>query len=64
MGAQEGIMDTPGRRDQIRRLERRILCRIKEYQKVDTVEGSTPSEAQEVMAQEEPGMGSPGHPKS
>jgi hypothetical protein len=34
------------------------------HQKVEFVEGSTPSEAQEVMAQEEPGMGSPGHPKS
>jgi hypothetical protein len=31
---------------------------------VDTVEGSTPSEAQKLAAQEEPGMGSPGHPKS
>jgi hypothetical protein len=28
------------------------------------VEGSTPSEAQEVMAQEEPGMGCPGHSKN
>jgi hypothetical protein len=28
------------------------------------VEGSTPSEAQEVMAQEEPPMGSPGLSKS
>jgi hypothetical protein len=35
-----------------------------EHQTLDIVEGSTPSEAQEVMAQEEPGMGSPGHSES
>jgi hypothetical protein len=57
-------MDRPGRRERIRRLERRILYRVEEYQKVDTVKGLTPSEAQEVMAQEEPGMGSPGPSKS
>jgi hypothetical protein len=50
MGAQEEILDMPDRQSWIRRLERRILYRAEEYQKVDTVEGSTPSEAQEVMA--------------
>jgi hypothetical protein len=33
-------------------------------QTLDIVEGSTPSEAQGATAQEEPGMGNPGHPKS
>jgi hypothetical protein len=53
-----------GRRERIRSLERRILYRVEEYQKVDIVEGSTPSKAQKVAEQEEPGMGSPSHSKS
>jgi hypothetical protein len=38
--------------------------RVTNKQTLDLVEGSTTSEAQEVTAQEELGMGSPGHPKS
>jgi hypothetical protein len=63
MGAQEEILDTPNRQNWTRGLTRRILRRATERQTLDIVEGLTPSEAQEVMAQEEPGMGSPGHYK-
>jgi hypothetical protein len=57
-------MDTPGRQKWIEELKRWILRRVTEYQKLDLVEGSNPSEAQKVAEQEESGMGSPGHSKS
>jgi hypothetical protein len=64
VGAQEEILDTPDRQNWTRGITRRILRRATEHQMLEFVEGSTPSEGQEVMAQEEPGLGSPGHPKS
>jgi hypothetical protein len=58
-GAQEETMDTPGRQNWARGLKRRILRRITEYQELDIVEGSTPSEAKKetVLEWEEPDMG-------
>jgi hypothetical protein len=44
MGAQEEILDTPGRQNWTKGLKRRILCRVTEYQMLEFVEGSTPSE--------------------
>jgi hypothetical protein len=39
-------MDTPGRQNWIKGLKRRTLRCVTEYQKLDLVEGSTPSEAE------------------
>jgi hypothetical protein len=41
-----------------------VFCQHPDNEALDAVEGSTPSEAQEAMAQEEPGMGSPGQSNS
>jgi hypothetical protein len=43
-GAQEEIVDMPGRQKWIKGFMRRILRRVTEYQKLDLVEGSTPYE--------------------
>jgi hypothetical protein len=62
-GRSRGDQDTPDRQSWTRGLKWRTLRRVMEYQMLDIVEGSTHSEAQEAMVQEEPGMRCPGHAK-
>jgi hypothetical protein len=46
MGAQEEILDMPGRQNWTRVLKRRILRRVTEYQMLEFVKGSTPSKTE------------------